>query len=371
MALRDYGSKYEFEPGSCCNIRQRRLLMLCSAKKDVTEWNQWRESHPDEEVWLSGIDLKRANLDTANFRNAHLEGTVLAGAALEGAIFHGAHLEGAVLWHARLKGANFWQVHLQGANLWRARMERAALLHARLDDAFLKEADLVQADFSNARLEGAVLNHAHLQGARFLNAALQGADFQFVLIDSSTRIVECSLDRDTDFTGVGLGAARIEPGLTQLLEYNVRRKRWREWYDQGPGYLRVLKKAVIGPFWWMSDYGNSMARILLVFALLAAAFAGVYYYLPHWLSGMNDSGGMTSAVHAVYFSVVTMTTLGFGDIHARADVWQGQILLMIQVILGYVLLGALVTRLAVLFTAGGPAAHFAPRKTTAKKTDQS
>jgi len=32
---------------------------------------------------------------------------------------------------------------------------------------------------------------------------------------------------------------------------------------------------------------------------------------------------------------------------------------MIQVILGYVLLGALVTRFAVLFTAGGPAGKFA------------
>ena len=32
--------------------------------------------------------------------------------------------------------------------------------------------------------------------------------------------------------------------------------------------------------------------------------------------------------------------------------------LMIQVLLGYVMLGALVTRFAVLFTAGGPAGEF-------------
>jgi hypothetical protein len=36
---------------------------------------------------------------------------------------------------------------------------------------------------------------------------------------------------------------------------------------------------------------------------------------------------------------------------------------MLQVILGYVLLGALVTRFAVLFTAGGPAGRFADEKT--------
>ena len=43
------------------------------------------------------------------------------------------------------------------------------------------------------------------------------------------------------------------------------------------------------------------------------------------------------------------------------SIW-GHILLTIQVILGYVLLGALVTRFAVLFTAGGPAGTFADEK---------
>jgi hypothetical protein len=66
--------------------------------------------------------------------------------------------------------------------------------------------------------------------------------------------------------------------------------------------------------------------------------------------------------HALYFSVVTMTTLGFGDIAANPDSWGGQTLLMLQVILGYVLLGALVTRFAVLFTAGGPAGTFSKEK---------
>ena len=40
----------------------------------------------------------------------------------------------------------------------------------------------------------------------------------------------------------------------------------------------------------------------------------------------------------------------------------GQVILALQVILGYVLLGALVTRFAVLFTAGGPAGRFSKEK---------
>ena len=72
----------------------------------------------------------------------------------------------------------------------------------------------------------------------------------------------------------------------------------------------------------------------------------------------------------IYFSVVTMTTLGFGDMYANANSILGHLLLTIQVILGYVLLGALVTRFAVLFTAGGPAGRFANEKKKRNKTTE-
>ena len=69
-------------------------------------------------------------------------------------------------------------------------------------------------------------------------------------------------------------------------------------------------------------------------------------------------------IRPIYFSIVTMTTLGFGDMYANKGSIVGHVLLILQVILGYVLLGALVTRFAVLFTAGGPAGKFAEGKET-------
>ena len=44
-----------------------------------------------------------------------------------------------------------------------------------------------------------------------------------------------------------------------------------------------------------------------------------------------------------------MTTLGFGDMYAAPGSMAGHLLLTLHVILGHVLLGALVTRLSVLF----------------------
>jgi len=53
-------------------------------------------------------------------------------------------------------------------------------------------------------------------------------------------------------------------------------------------------------------------------------------------------------------------TVGFSDTAANVDNRVAQVLVMFQVILGYILLGALVTRFAILFTSGGPAGKFKP-----------
>ncbi|MHC4983860.1 MAG: ion channel, partial [Planctomycetota bacterium] len=219
------------------------------------------------------------------------------------------------------------------------------------------------AAFREAHLEGADLFEAHLEGAGLRDAHLEGADFERAVVDGATVVWTKYADKDTMFTGVGLDAARVEPGLKQLLQYNIRRKRWEEWYAQGPWWmfwLKLLKNISVRPFWWMCDYGRSTGRIIGSFLLLALIFAILYSSFPTWLSVRG--GELNGFLHALYFSVVTMTTLGFGDIHANPASPCGQILLMLQVILGYVLLGALVTRFAVLFTAGGPAAKFSKTK---------
>jgi len=49
-----------------------------------------------------------------------------------------------------------------------------------------------------------------------------------------------------------------------------------------------------------------------------------------------------------------MTTLGFGDIHPESDSKWIQIAAIFQVLLSYVLLGAIITYLGILFANGGP-----------------
>lgn len=276
------------------NQQQYDMLKRCSDKRDMTEWNEWRKRNSSEEIWLEGAVLTLFNLDN---------GFLL-----------GAHLDGACLRCAMLTNANMCNVHLKGA-------------------------DLVDTE---------------LEGTKFDNAYLQKAKFQKAQINGKTSFCYCEVDRETDFREVGLESTRIDPKTKQLLEYNIRRMNWEEWYKQH----RILKWPV-RLFWCFSDYGISTWRIIGWFFGLAFMFALVYRIWPGLVMVKGGADHLRDFIHAFYFSVVTMTTLGFGDIAANPDSHCGQILLVIQVIWGYVLLGALITRLAVLFTGEGPAGKFA------------
>ncbi|HUW17962.1 MAG TPA: pentapeptide repeat-containing protein [Sedimentisphaerales bacterium] len=326
MAKEDDGSKSEQErPQVRIGYKedQYRLLKRCSDCKNPTEWNKWRQENPGEHISLPGAPLRRFWL-----REVNLQGANLAGAKLQNAQLNGAHLQGAFLASARLEGA----------------------------------------DFAGAHLQGAVCVNARLEGTDFSLAQLQGTDFSRVVVDGKTLIWRCEIDPKTKFEGVGLGNVRIYPETRQLLEYNIRRMNWEEWYKKHPKWKRLVK-----PFWLVSDYGMSTERIVLAFFAAAFVFANIYY---HWgrlaPPGIVENlfvDGKGQAVQwwlvplrTLYFSIVTQTTLGFGDMYARAQSIWGHILLSLQVILGYVLLGALVTRFAVLFTAGGPAGTFVKAK---------
>jgi hypothetical protein len=297
--------------------KQFELLNNCNAAKDMSVWNQWRKENPQESILF----------------------------------------EGAAFWQAYLKRAN-----LEGANLQRADLRGANLEGANLKNALLWEARLQEANLRESSLEGAKLMRSHLQGAEFGGGKLQGADFSRAIVDGETLIWRCKFDRKTKFEGVALGQMRIYPKEKELFEYNIRRMNWEEWYKKGCWWQRVLKRIFVWLFWQISDYGISTKRIIYTFLGLAVLFALLYRLFPGFVMVYGKVGDIRGFWHALYFSVVTMTTLGFGDIAANPDSWVGQTLLMIQVILGYVLLGALVTRFAVLFTAGGPAGKFADEK---------
>ena len=92
-------------------------------------------------------------------------------------------------------------------------------------------------------------------------------------------------------------------------------------------------------FWQISDYGISTRQIIKTFFQLALIFAAIYLawgLIDYHLVGLKDNPGIVSNLfvlegeqetvspwlvpfRSVYFSIVTMTTLGFGDMYANAQ----------------------------------------------------
>ncbi len=118
-------------------------------------------------------------------------------------------------------------------------------------------------------------------------------------------------------------------------------------------FIRVFKQE--SPFWaqvwrWSSDFGRSLGLWAFWSLFLAVLFSFAYAsaWAPPWLAGIrpdvlhNIEG--TNAItfwNAFYFSVVTFTTLGFGDVVAQNG--SARFLVTLEVILGYIMLGGLIS----------------------------
>jgi len=348
------------------NKEQYYRLIECSKKgpEGIEEWNKWRDENLEEEIWLEGADLSNANLQRAYLWQANLQGACFFGAKLQDAILNASNLQGADLRGAELQGAYLKEAELQGANL----------ISARLQGAHFDRANLQGAKLLFTKLQGATLEGTELQGANLHDANLQGAKLREAFVDGSTSFLDCDIDESTDFRETALENVLIESGTKTLLKYNIRRMNWRDWY--------VNKRFLQWPvklFWSLSNYGISTLRIIIWFFVLALFFAAIYsncacWWPPGVVSNLSVEPHLPLwhyfllvLLRPVYFSIVTMTTLGFGDMFAHDESLLGHLLLTIQVILGYVLLGALVTRLAVLFTADGPVGSYTPIDKETKK----
>ena len=349
------------EKGRRFNQEQYDLLLRCSQEGDITAWDDWRSKHEGAEILLEGANLRGMHLDDIELRGAHLEGAIVRNAHLGSADLRQAHLEGAILRNAHLESSKMKDAHLESAMLRSAHLERTELWRAHLENANMR----------GTRLEKAVLWRAHLDST----------DFSFAVVDHETLIYRCIINSKTNFSAVALDSARVDPPLRQALADNIRCLKWQNWFGEGNWCLRCAKDCTVRPFWWISDYGRSTGRILLVFLFLACVFALVYWSsvradppgLVQNLAQYEEAGALLEVdpailpLRALYFSVITMTTLGFGDMYANPASVAGHLLLMIQVLFGYVLLGALITRFAVLFTGSGPPVRHSRAKSARRK----
>ncbi len=272
---------------------------------------------------LEGADLRGARLAGAILRDAHLAGAVLEGVHAVGADFTGADLTeveaaGAVLGGADLSGVEGFGADLRGANLSHATLEGADLRVANLSEARLREANLTGADFSRGELTGADLTRAVVTEGVFREADLSGARLKGLIGYASADWIGVDV-LGVDYAGAYL-ARRVIMDQNYLHEFRHQSR---------------LNGAIYLLWWLTSDCGRSFLRWGLWTALVGLLFALVYTFVP------VDFGPNPTPLSPIYFSVVTLTTLGYGDVLPTSA--GSQLLVMGEVVLGYVMLGGLLS----------------------------
>lgn len=282
---------------------------------------------------LAGMDLSNANLTNANLKRADLlkaklDGAILSGADLTRANLSGASLKGTNLDNIRGQKAGFGMADLSGASLFNAKLDfstftKASLKNAnvqcaRLQGARLRQADLTNTDFTEANLVSSDLSLSNVKGARFDNADLRGSKLRLLKGFKSARWIGADI-RDINFAGA------------YLLKRFIIDQNYIEEFKRQNLFTRLIY------YIWLitSNCGRSMSRWCFWTLFQILCFATLYS-----LVGL-DYGPHPSPISNIYFSVVTLTTLGFGDV--IPSTWQGQLIVIFEVLTGYIMLGGLLS----------------------------
>lgn len=287
---------------------------------------------------LSGCELSGADLTGADLTEADLQRANLTGATLQGACLHSADLRNARLLHADLTGADLSTVRADSVSLGGATLDDAAMFGADLSNATLSQASLRRCDlrttqfgsarFVGADLAGADLSRSDLSGADLTDADLDGASLHDAdLSETTLRGIRGASNADwigatfstADFTGSYL-ARREAIDQNYLHEFRSRGR---------------MQEFLYRLWWATSDCGRSFLRWGVLTLAFSMVFGGIYRFVD------IDYGGHETTISSFYFSVVTLTTLGYGDVLPASQT--AQLVVMLEVVLGYVMLGGLLS----------------------------
>lgn len=135
---------------------------------------------------------------------------------------------------------------------------------------------------------------------------------------------------------LGEGVAARDPTTTRKVRDDMFLLKFR---DEHPNWFRI---------WWLfADCGRSFFRWSLWSLIFAEAFT-IIFELFYYCNPISFKSEVISfswpGISFFYYSIVTFTTLGFGDIVPKIPILQ--IIVMLEVIAGYIMLGGLISILA-------------------------
>jgi hypothetical protein len=298
----------------------------------------------------------------------------LAGASLKGAILSDAWMWHADLSRAILEDTKFGRAHLGGAVFRGAYLPRATFSGADAPEARFDDADLRKARFDDhARLEKCTFRRTLMYGA-MLRPGIDLDGVEWAETDpycARERLLDETLARDDagwqDYCAAGHCVARPTLAHAERIYRQIKLcyQHSGRYDEAGQFFVREMEcqraqlkspfaRGVYGLLYLLSDYFENWMRVAvigLIVIVIGALFQGLCGIRTspkgEFVVGPGIGSGpptWASVRDAVYFSVVTFTTTGYGDYVPNRGV--GQVLASIEALTGVLLMALLLVCLA-------------------------
>ena len=297
---------------------------------------------------LRGINLNNEDLSGLDFSGydfsfAQMNRTNLTETNLGHCVFHHAGLEKAVLTECEFIGADLrWaslnECQAQHCGFGGANLSFVSMINADLANAVLSHSFLTGADLRAANLTGARLTEADLSKAAFTRACLCESDLKssnvyktrFDLADlRRSRMVGIKNFKTARWVGADIRDIDMRGA------YLVRRHISDENYLYEFQSQSRIHKYIYWIWWFTSDCGRSLLRWFVMLFVATLAYAGLYSMVE------LDYHDHQTWFSSIYFSFVTLTTLGYGDTVPSS--LAAQIIATTQAVTGYMGLGGLLS----------------------------
>ncbi len=246
----------------------------------------------------------------------HLEARAKTGRSMQGFSLRGSQLYDINLVHH----GNKHGYDLRHSDFYRANLQKAHLFNANLKCSSLMKADLRGANLHCANLEDANLLGTKLEEARLDNVHWGHYVIQEKIARKSTEhVVKLDYLEQAEEVYRNLRRVLENEGLFEQAGYFFRREMVMRRMQMPLFSVSRFISRMVDLF---CGYGERPLRIMLFSIVLILGFAIAFF-----LNGVNDGGQLIrlsmeyswqentlNFFNALYFSVVTFTTLGFGDI---------------------------------------------------------
>jgi len=254
----------------------------------------------DEEV-INSIDMRGAPLHGIDFRLSIQENE--DGFHEDLALLSNIHFEGAILKHC-----NF-----QDGKIYDCNFEQTDLSHANFANTNINNCRFNESDCTTINLRGTKLSNCN-----FTNAIIKDSNLNATIVDEKTTFGKKIIsEQNKNFHFASIEYKQIKEMYKNSSLHGIADKYH---YKEMVAKRKINKKRnpkrllnfLFGDL--LCKYGTSFIRVFISSGILILLCA-IYYKTSNEILFQNNIT-IPSLLDSLYFSIVTFTTLGYGDYHA-------------------------------------------------------